>query len=110
MAELDQANVNRLLAAVDNPDARNDTAAQLSKVAAKAEGARAATMPCSPCCPCSPSPRPRRAGRSLLPEHRTLWRHLPPRGRPRFATGCRSHALTPWRPPASPDDRTPPDA
>ena len=44
MAELDQANVNRLLAAVDNPDARNDTAAQLSKVAAKAEGARAATI------------------------------------------------------------------
>ena len=106
MAELDQANVNRLLAAVDNPDARNDTAAQLSKVAAKAEGARAATMPCSPCCPCSPL---RRACRSLLPEHRTLWRHLPPRGRPRFATGYPSHAVTPW-PPASPDDRTLPHA
>jgi len=37
MSDLDQANVERLLAAVDNPELRNDTAAQLSKVAAKAE-------------------------------------------------------------------------
>jgi len=37
MADLDHANVDRLLASVGNPELRNDTAAQLSKVAAKAE-------------------------------------------------------------------------
>ena len=74
MAELDQANVKRLLAAVDNPDARNDTAAQLSKVAAKAEGSH----PERPRCP-RPWPREalrpldvaRRAGR---PAWRRRWR------------------------------------
>jgi hypothetical protein len=39
MSDLDPSNVERLLSQVGNPASRNDIASQLSKVAAKAEGA-----------------------------------------------------------------------